>query len=110
MIHVDLNMNANSPFGLFNISGARADQIIDHITLVCERACEMYEDEYRVVELVTQPDGALESMQRLDTAKMLKEMLECANTEDEKNYVLYMAYTGINRVNYVLFAEQDEQE
>jgi hypothetical protein len=105
MIDINLNMNADTPYGLFNIAENRADEIVDIISLVCERACENYETDYRVVEVVKQEDGTTQTMQRLHSAKMLKEMLDQVDTVDEKNYVLYMAYTGINRVNEIIFAE-----
>lgn len=109
-MEVNINMNAGSPFGLFNIADSRADEILDIISTVCERACENYETDYRVVEVVRQEDGTTQTMQRLHSAKMLKEMLDQVNTIDEKNYVLYIAYTGINRVNQVLFAELQQGE
>lgn len=105
-MQININVNSETPFGMFNITEQRSDVILDHIASICETAGMTFPKDYSVLGVV-QEEGEHkgELMYRLDNGRMVNEMIEIAQNEDEKNYVLYIAYTGINRVHFLLFEE-----
>jgi len=106
-MNINLDLNAQTPYGMFNLDEQQSDELLNHIAAVCERALKKFPKEYAVLGVVQESDSHTgELMHRLDNGRIINEMLEIAQNENEKNYILYLAFTGISRVSYLLFGEQ----
>lgn len=110
-MEINLTHGVERPYEMFGISNERSEVILDHIASVCEAAYLGFPEAFCVHAIMS--DGRLGH--RVDDASMLKEMVQIAVVEKEKNYILYIAGTGIERVNYLLFGnknrvtDEDEQ-
>lgn len=103
---IELNPEAASSNQLFNIEYDRAGHILNHLARVCSTAINNFESEYQKFAILPAQDGKNDLMHRLDNYRILNEMLEIAETENEKNYILFCAYTGIENVDKVVFRGQ----
>lgn len=89
---VQLNMIANSPYSLFNLTHQRAEQILDALVELCGNVYQSFpNDEYAMFN----EDKSFS----LNMGKVLEQMLSVANTQDEQNFILYSAHTGIESLH-----------
>lgn len=103
-MEINLNIDGTTSYEIFNISLDRANVILEHLIFICETAARNYESDYRVFGVVAQENGSGELMERINTGKLLRQMLDFATTEDEKNFILYCAHTGIEVVRKNVFS------
>lgn len=97
-MEINLNDHANTPYGTFNVSKERGNLLLEHIMQLCERAFDLLPQDYTVGELFGNTADDQKIMHRLDYARIIREMVEPAQNDDEKNYMLYLSYTGIKQL------------
>lgn len=103
-MEINLNPLANSNNELFDVPYDRAKEILDHMAMVCHKAITNFGSYQR---LGITPNGI---KYRIDIHKILKEMLSIAESESEKNYILFCAYTGIERVDKTVLKQEADDE
>lgn len=101
---VDLNPEANSNNELFYLSNNRAGAILDHMAIVCTKAVVNFDDYQRIAAVYD------DIKYRVDIYKVLTEMLSIAETEDEKSYILFCAYTGIRSIDEAVLQQAEEED
>jgi len=94
-MEINLNMQADTLYEMFNIQDERSNELLDCIATICSTAYETFPADYSVA---ISENGT----HRLDIPRMLAEMIAATTNEYEKNYVLYIAQAGIGRVHDLL--------
>lgn len=103
-MQVELNTTADSSYSLFFLDHSRASEILDSITDICLNVVHNFSQQYQVLGVVTNEDnGKAELMHRLDIAKVMKEFLDLGKTKNEKNYILYVAFSAIDRISKYVY-------
>jgi hypothetical protein len=97
-MEIKLNPTADSTFNLFYLTYDRAAEILDAMAMVLAHAANHFEEEYQRFGVVVEGDLNAQLMHGLDIPKILREMLNIGATDNERNYILYTAYTGIERI------------
>lgn len=103
---INVNLGSDSSFSMFNLEEGRAGLLLDLMSQICDRAYSNFETDYSIQKV--QPSGDI-SLQ-LAIGKMVQEMVSLADTEDERNYILYCAHVGVSRVSDTLHEELEENE
>lgn len=93
-----LNPAADSSYSLFYLTHDRAAEILNAMAGVLAHAANHFEEEYQRFGVVVEGDLDAQLMHGLDIPKILREMLNIGATDNERNYILYSAYTGIERI------------
>lgn len=110
MPQVLLNHKAESNYQLFFLEHDRAKEILDYLAEVCAIVIRNFHDQYRVVSVVkTKNNTTGELMHRLDVSKILQQMLSIAINDNEQNFILYSAFTGIDRVSKYVHNEMESK-
>lgn len=103
MYEVVLNDEGASNNEMFFIELDRAKDIIDAMSEMSTNAVNNYREQYRIIAVVKNGvDGDGELMHRLNTSKLLREMLALAVNQNEYNFILYCALTAIDRVSKIV--------
>lgn len=105
-MQIKVNMESNSSYSLFNVDSERAELILNLMSVICNRAYTDFEANYSIHKV----DKNGEITYQLAIGKIITEMVSIAETEDEKNYILYCAHTGIKRVSNALQEELEETD